>query len=167
MYLVEGESMYNFVSPSKGILSFNDMVEDILCYIREKPNYEYDIMVGSDSQKSYCVKYVVSVIIHRKGKGGRYFYYIRKGSNKVSFQERIITETSYALEVATKLQESLIANRYNLNNITVHADVGKEGRSKEIIKTVTGMILASGFKAVIKPEGIAACSVADKHSKFQ
>ena len=44
----------------------------------------------------------------------------------------------------------------------IHADVGKNGATKDMIKEVTGLILGNGFTPMIKPESFAASSVADR-----
>ena len=50
-------------------------------------------------------------------------------------------------------------------NIEIHLDVGTQGRSKEIIREVVGMVTGSGFDARIKPDSYGASTVADKFTK--
>lgn len=160
--------MNSFISPTKGEMSLEGMVQDIVSFVKDQPEKEYSIMVGGDSQKGQTVRYAISILVHRKGCGGRYFYTLRTGNSKISFQERILTETVYAIEIANQLKINLEKHRdvFKTISVPIHADVGEKGKTKSLIKTVTGMVLASGFEPVIKPEGVAACSVADKHSKF-
>ena len=58
----------NFISPSKGRLSFNQMFRDILAYINEHPDDTYKMIVGTDSQERRDVYYVTAVVILREGK---------------------------------------------------------------------------------------------------
>ena len=48
---------------------------------------------------------------------------------------------------------------------SIHVDAGKNGPSCKVIPEIVGWIHACGYKAVIKPESVAACSIADKYSK--
>jgi predicted RNase H-related nuclease YkuK (DUF458 family) len=43
-------------------------------------------------------------------------------------------------------------------------DVGRNGRTRELIDEVVGMIMASGFPVKTKPDSYAASCVADKHA---
>ena len=52
-----------------------------------------------------------------------------------------------------------------LLNFSIHVDAGKNGPSCKVIPEIVGWINACGYKAVIKPESVAACSIADKYSK--
>jgi len=46
----------------------------------------------------------------------------------------------------------------------IHADVGENGLTKDMIKEVIGLIRGNGFEAKIKPEAFAASVVADRFS---
>ena len=46
----------------------------------------------------------------------------------------------------------------------IHADVGENGKTRDMIKEVTGLIKGNGFEPKIKPESFAASSVADRFS---
>ena len=53
-------------------------------------------------------------------------------------------------------------NHYQLRYI--HADVGENGATKDMIREVIGLIGGNGFEAKIKPEAFAATCVADRFS---
>ena len=59
----------NFISPTKGRLSFNQMFRDLLAFINEHPEDTYKLIVGTDSQVRGCY-YVTAVVILREGKEG-------------------------------------------------------------------------------------------------
>ena len=46
----------------------------------------------------------------------------------------------------------------------IHADVGENGATKDMIKEVTGLIRGNGFEPKIKPYSFAASTVADRYS---
>jgi predicted RNase H-related nuclease YkuK (DUF458 family) len=46
----------------------------------------------------------------------------------------------------------------------IHADVGENGQTKDMIKEVVGLIKGNGFEPKIKPESFVASTVADRYS---
>ena len=46
----------------------------------------------------------------------------------------------------------------------IHADVGENGITREMIKEVVGLIRGNGFEPKIKPESFAASVVADRYT---
>jgi predicted RNase H-related nuclease YkuK (DUF458 family) len=69
------------------------------------------------------------------------------------------------LGVASRLTERLATAGLKDPNIEIHLDIGKQGRTKEIIREVVGMVVGSGFGARIKPESYGAFKVADRYTK--
>lgn len=75
-----------FTSPSKGDLDIAGLVEEIVTFFKEDPNVNYTLVIGSDSQVKHEngaqeVDFVSAIVIHRTGKGGRYFYRKIKDQN--------------------------------------------------------------------------------------
>lgn len=155
----------NFISPSKGRLSFNQMFRDLLAYIDEHPDDTYKMIVGTDSQERVDVYYVTAVIILREGKGGRFYYTKERQRGKLSMKQRIFLEVARSLEVASRLAGKFMAVGKTDLNIEIHLDVGQQGKTKEIIREVVGMVTGSGFDARIKPDSYGASKVADKFTK--
>jgi|SRR5690606_535935 predicted RNase H-related nuclease YkuK (DUF458 family) len=155
----------NFISPSKGRLSFNQMFRDLLAYINEHPDDTYKMIVGTDSQERRDVYYVTAVVILREGKGGRFYYTKERQKGKISMKQRIFLETARSLEVASRLAGKFMAVGKTDFNIEIHLDVGQQGKTKEIIREVVGMVTGSGFDARIKPDSYGASKVADKFTK--
>ncbi|MBO8138147.1 MAG: ribonuclease H-like YkuK family protein [Desulfotomaculum sp.] len=154
-----------FVSPTKGKLSFEEMMEDIIKYIKGLPNSSYKIIIGSDSQVKKETVYITAVIVHRLGKGAKYYYRKRTERKVKSLRQKIFFETSLSLEVGGLVTRYLSQIGHIDEQVEIHIDVGKQGETKELIKEVVGMVTGSGFQAKIKPEAYGASSVADKHSK--
>ncbi|WP_054695219.1 ribonuclease H-like YkuK family protein [Syntrophomonas palmitatica] len=156
----------SFYSPSKGKMELEEVVIDILDYVSEDLNRTYKLLVGSDSQPGPLgACFVSAIIIHRIGKGARY-YYTRCTEPKVkSIRQRIFYEASLSLDLADRLSEILKRHGHPDMKVEIHLDVGTHGDTKELVKEVTGMIVASGFDARIKPDACAASKVADKYTK--
>ncbi len=154
-----------FISPSKGSMTFQAMFQDILDFVAENPESQYKLIVGSDSQSKENVCFVTAIVIHHIGKGGRY-YYTRSHLMKMhSMRQRIFYEAYLSLDVASKLAGELSQSGHNDLNVEIHLDVGKNGETRFMIKELVGQIVGSGFSAKIKPDSYCASQVADKHSK--
>ena len=64
-----------FVSPTRGQLTFEQVYEAVVAYVKECPQDKYKLIIGTDSQQhSPKVCFVTAVIIHRVGKGARFFF---------------------------------------------------------------------------------------------
>ncbi len=154
-----------FISPTKGRLTFDQMFRDIIGFTKEAPDDNYKLIVGTDSQFREETCYVTAVIILREGKGGRFYYSKDREKKKVGFKQRIFLETARSLGVASRLTEKLGKMGVNDLNIEIHLDVGEQGRTKEVIREVVGMVVGSGFGARIKPDAYGAFKVADRFTK--
>lgn len=160
-----------FNSPTKGQLDLEEVVEEINKFVAEDTNATYKLVIGSDSQERKTngvkeVDFVTAVVVHRLGKGGRYFWQKREKTKVTSLRDKIYQETLYSLDTAQilvpRLKESLAGLApYDLE---IHIDVGEVGPTREMIKEVVGMVTGSGFVAKTKPEAYGAAVVADKHT---
>lgn len=155
----------NFVSPSRGVLSFDRMFREIISYVNDDPNSTYKLIVGTDSQVRDTVQFVTAVIVHRVGKGARYFYARTSQDHVNSLRQKIYYETSLSLGLGSRLAERLAQNGLAKLNVEIHLDIGTHGETRDLIREVVGMIVGSGFDAKIKPEAYGASKVADKHTK--
>jgi hypothetical protein len=156
-----------FISPTEGKMSIKKTYDSILSFINEKPNNQYKLIIGTDSHPGLAESvFVTAIVIYRVGHGGRYFYHKKKVEMKSGFKKRIFHEVSRSLTVASKLTELLSNdNESSLLDIEIHIDVGQNGSSSEIIKEVVGMVIGSGYDALIKPDSYAASNVADRYTK--
>ncbi|MDQ7794411.1 MAG: ribonuclease H-like YkuK family protein [bacterium] len=153
-----------FVSPSKGPLSFDRVYEDILAYIGEMPEAGYRLIVGTDSHSRDDVHFVTAIIIHRRGKGARYYYERRRHAPMAGLRQRLYHETALSLQVGSQLAERLARGHLDVE-LEIHLDVGQNGATRELIREIVGWVAGSGFDAKIKPEAYGASKVADKHTK--
>jgi predicted RNase H-related nuclease YkuK (DUF458 family) len=155
-----------FYSPTKGKLTFDQVFADLNQFIRDNSDSKFKLIVGTDSQAGEEVCYVTAIVILREGKGGRFFYCRERERVRLSLNQRIFYEASRSLSVAALLTERLAAAGEEAKlNVEIHLDVGENGKTKEIIHDVIGMVTGSGFGAKIKPDSYGASKVADRYTK--
>ncbi|NMA92142.1 MAG: hypothetical protein GX973_03350 [Firmicutes bacterium] len=157
----------HFYSPSRGKLSFKEVFHDLMNYISSQPEESYKLIIGTDSHAYFgeSVVFVTAIVIHRVGKGGRYFFQKQRQPFMASLRQRIYYETFLSLEVASHLTKKLARNGHDEPNIEIHLDVGEKGETRGIIKEVVGMVIGSGYSARIKPESYGASNVADRFTR--
>lgn len=159
-----------FSSPTFGKVSIDRVVDLISTFVEEDPASFYRLVIGTDSQAKRNngnaeIDFVTAVVVHRQGKGARYFW--RKEVDKVIpvLRDKIYKETLMSLNLAElivpKLRKAVSPTKYDLE---IHIDVGSLGPTRDMIKEVVGMVTGSGYTAKTKPESWAASSVADKHT---
>ncbi len=154
-----------FISPTKGKLSFERMFDDLVAYINEEPDLKCKIIIGTDSHTRDDLCFVTAIVVHRVGKGARYYYKKRTQRKIASLRQKIFYETSLSLATAGKLAELLALRGLAKAEVEIHLDVGEKGETRDLIREVVGMVVGSGFDARIKPDSYGASKVADKHTK--
>lgn len=166
----EENSKNGFWSPSKGQLSLGQVIKEISSFVSEEPKSIYRVVIGTDSQVKRLngeseIDFVSAIVIHRIGKGGRYFWSKEKQKKKYVLREKIYTETAMSLalaeEVVPQLRGVIPASKYDLE---IHIDVGPIGPTREMIKEVVGMVTGNGYTAKTKPYSYGASVVADRHT---
>jgi predicted RNase H-related nuclease YkuK (DUF458 family) len=159
-----------FISPSKGLVSTKEMISLISSFVKEEPGSFYRLVIGTDSQSKRSngeseTDFVSAVVVHRQGKGARYFWKKTKTNRIPVLREKIYTETQISLalaeEIVPMIRECVKPSRYDLE---IHIDVGSLGPTREMIREVVGMVNGNGYTAKTKPESWGASSVADKHT---
>jgi len=163
--------MNYFLSPTKGKMSFEGVVLDILNFMKEEPKMKYKLIIGTDSGNGdYLTKksdFVTAIVIHKIGKGGRYFWQKNKKGKISTLRNRIYQEATLSLDLAQELLKKLrnhAGNKWSSYDLEIHVDIGKGGPTREMIKEIVGMIEGNGFAAKIKPQAYGASSVAHKHA---
>lgn len=172
-----------FNNPTKGSMNFKEVVEELTNYRNEDLASDYKIVIGTDSEeRDEGADFVGVVAIHRKGKGGRYFWLRKYDKQSLEMRNRIYKEATMSLALAQALLEQELENNHIpivgqsikeaiekfgkvilSNDLEIHVDIGSNGPTKAMIKEIVGMIRGSGFFVKIKPEAFAAANVADKH----
>lgn len=165
--IIEKSSIFH--SMSLGILSFEEMFERIIEFIKEEPAYSYCISVGTDSQLHKDTVFTSCIIVHRVNKGAIGFYTrntIKRRMNNL--REKIFQETYASLQLALMLDDDRIKMILDTNknvNFEFHIDVGENGPTKALINEMVAMTMGLRFTAKIKPESYCASSFADKLCK--
>ena len=160
-----------FHNPTEGKLSLIKVVDEISGFIQKEPSFSYGLVIGTDSQSRKVkgknqIDFVTAIIIHRRGKGGRYFWQKSRKNKVYTLRNKIYTETLLSVETAQNFVPKLKA-RLNGNgkyDLEIHIDVGCVGPTREMIKEVVGMVNGNGFTAKTKPEAYGASVIADKHT---
>jgi uncharacterized protein len=158
----------DFISPTKGCLTFNTLIYDLVDYMEAEPNDKYSVIVGCDSKLYRETTVFVNVIlVHRIGKGARYFYQRHYQDVGKELRPRIYQEASMALDLGqqfiTRLKKALTKQKLDYS-FEIHVDIGKDGPTKNMIREIVGMIEGNGFIARYKPESYCASTVADRHT---
>ncbi|KKQ95799.1 MAG: hypothetical protein UV74_C0013G0404 [Candidatus Woesebacteria bacterium GW2011_GWB1_43_14] len=159
-----------FNNPSEGVVSVGKMIQEIADFVEDEPDSFYRLVIGTDSQsrrvndRHECI-YITAIVIHRQGKGARYFWRKAFSEKTPVLRDKIYKETQISLDCAQELVPSLrnaiTSAKYDLE---IHIDVGPLGKTRDMIKEVVGMVNGNGFTAKTKPQAWGASSVADKHT---
>jgi hypothetical protein len=151
-------------------LNVQQVVTELIRFIKAEPKFSYKIVIGTDSQQllNKRADFVTAVVIHRVSNGGRYFW--RRfnppagGGKFHTLRDRIIQEVLLSLEVAREVLIELKKEPAIINwDFEIHADIGENGETKTLIQEVVGIIRANNFEAKTKPDSYAATKVADRH----
>jgi len=138
----------HFFNPTKGNLTFDQTIEEIFAYMQEQPQKNYEIVVGCDSASLEQPRFPVTIVARRVGEGGRFFLkQISYGRRKFyNFKQRILQEVLISCELALILRDALELRKLVLpqplkwNFSYIHADIGEQGATREMVREVTGLI---------------------------
>lgn len=149
-----------------GTVSVQEMITYIEKYVDRYPDDVFHIAVGTDSQNFDITKMVVAVVVYREGKGGTFFYDVKKISKIENLRQKIYYETEQSLRLAAEIAKRFADDNID-QDVEIHCDIGKTESSKTrvLVNEIVGWVTGSGFTPVIKPNSYAASCVADKISK--
>lgn len=155
-----------FISPTMGKIPLEALPVQMKKYLEEDPRASYRIVIGTDSQTNQkWTQYVTALILHRSGKGARFFCYKRKEHAVHHLHHRIYKETEQSLKLMEKLKEHGVTEILADWPVEVHLDIGKNGETRKLIQEVVGWVTSVGYVAKIKPDAYGASAVADKYTK--
>ncbi|OGD88139.1 hypothetical protein A3J17_05045 [Candidatus Curtissbacteria bacterium RIFCSPLOWO2_02_FULL_40_11] len=170
---LELPSAYN--SPTYGRLEWAATLKKIVWFLGRDTQGSYEIIIGTDSQgyNGKSVDFVSAIIVHKKGRGGIYFWGKYEVKHLNSLKQRIWQEAFTSLTLAQNLVDDFskmgILNgedhtkEDNGLNLEIHVDIGPNGETRDLITDIVGMIRANGFKVATKPSSWGASTVADRH----
>lgn len=153
-----------FVTGSGEKVTLEEIIKRINNFLSKAEGHNYTIDIGTDSQNFHKTKMVTVICVHIQGKGGIFFYHTQWFRKIKSLREKIYKETELSLDCARILTDLFLDNDM-LYEISVHADIGEQGRTRELIREILGYINASGFNGYIKPEAWVASAVANRITK--
>ncbi len=153
-----------FHSYRKGKISLDQVVEELFSFIKEEPSFHYNLAIGTDSERhNEEDEFVSAIIIHRFGRGGRYFWRRVYLPRSRTMRERIYNEVLFSLSIAQELVKRLKswANKFDFS-LEIHVDIGLNGPTKAMVQEVINLVKGNGFKVKTKPESFGASNVADR-----
>lgn len=159
------------LSPTWGRLTFTEMLEKIEAYLSECKDAQYRFIIGTDSQIFNGSKavFVTALIVHRIGKGAVFFYEKELFPRQFALEERMFTEVARSLTLASRLAEQTSGRDrdfcWSSADIEIHVDVGKNGKTRDLVNSIVGMVKGSGFNCQTKPMACGASSVADRYTR--
>jgi uncharacterized protein len=165
-----GPLWYNYSmlyhSLTYGDMPLDKVKEKISDFMKENNKDQYQVVIGTDSQKKSggTTDFVTAIIVHRLGRGGIYFWCRIEDKKIRVLKQRILEEASMSLATAHDLMGMFKANGVRQFDFVIHVDVGSVGPTREMITEVVSMIRGSGFAVKTKPESYGASKVADRHT---
>lgn len=153
-----------FNSPTYGQVDWEEVLAKVVWFMGVDKNASYELIIGTDSEaQNGTADYVSALIVHKKGRGGIYFWNRQRLDKIFSLRQRIWQEALISLEMAEKLVSDFSKMGLRDFNLEIHVDVGPNGPTREMINEIVGMIRANGFRVATKPASWGASHVADRH----
>lgn len=156
-----------FYSQTLGKLSIEEMLLELVRFVKSEPGRFYKIIVGTDSETSNPVSLVTAVTVWRVGNGAIHFWTKAEEKNFYSLRDRLTQEAINSIVLAQELRSRLqevLGDEFFWEGNEIHVDIGDNGPSKDLIDTIKGMIKGYNFKPIIKPYSFGASVVADRHT---
>lgn len=160
----------SFRTLSKEGMTFSDVFDDVISFIKGDINCSYRISVGTDSQVRTSTVFVTCIHVHRVGKGAIGFLHKCSINRAIrNLREKVYMETCASLQLAYLFDNDKIRRIKSLlgNKVTFefHIDVGTKGPTKTLINEMVGMVKGLSFIPKIKPDSYCASCFADKYTK--
>ncbi len=163
----------HFYNPSVGRLPFEQVMDEIIDYMGLDSEKFYDIIIGCDSSSEENPVFPLVIAVLKTGEGGRFFlkkikFPIETNKKFKFWKNRVIQEVLLACELACFFRQefekriSSVKQNFNYQIRYIHADIGEKGKTRDMVKDLTGLIISNGFEPKIKPEAYIATVIADK-----
>ncbi|MBE3597128.1 MAG: ribonuclease H-like YkuK family protein [Hydrogenibacillus sp.] len=155
-----------FTSPTFGRLSLSDMLAAIERFVVDDRNGAYKLIIGTDSQTHHGeTLFVTAIVVHRVGKGARFFFRRRRHAPVTDLRHRVYLETAASLEIVQTMQKEPAFSRLIDLPIEIHVDIGTSGATRAMIQEIVGWVTSVGYTVKIKPQSFGASAVADRYTK--
>ncbi|MBM3283650.1 hypothetical protein FJY90_05410 [Candidatus Gottesmanbacteria bacterium] len=155
-----------FQSPTLGTLDLDQVRKRVLEFMASSPEHKYQLVIGTDSQPKNGLgcDFITAIIVHRIGVGGIYFWRRTIEKKNTVLRARIYHEAALSLACADEFVQVCRNDGISKYDVEIHVDIGKYGKTSEMIAEVVGMIRGSGFAVKTKPDAYGASKVADRHT---
>lgn len=95
-----------FNSPTYGQMEWEEALSKMIWFMGQDLKASYEVIIGTDSEAQNGVAdFVSALIVHKKGRGGIYFWGRQKIEKLYSMRQRIWQEAIISLALAQKLVE--------------------------------------------------------------
>ncbi|MUK87530.1 hypothetical protein GMD78_03830 [Ornithinibacillus sp. L9] len=168
-----------FQNLSQERMSFEEVFQHIVSYIKKDPLGNYRLIFGTDSQiHTDHTLFITGIVIQRERKGA--WACIRKVKvprKMINLHERISYETTLTEEVVSQFTEEkkehlidlVLPNIYKGASFTIegHIDIGAGARNKTrvFVNEMVSRMESLGLEPKIKPEAFVASSYANRYTK--
>jgi len=143
-----------------------EVAAEAVNFMKTEPECAYKVTIGTDSMlyNQNKADLVTAVVVHKVGKGARYFW--RRTETRVfhALRDRIVEEVMMSLGISNDILSYLKELNAPVFDFEIHVDVGENGKTKSMIQELVGMIRANNFEVKTKPDSYAASSVADRYA---
>lgn len=173
------DKRYVFQNLQERSMTFDQVFERILKFMNRKPNGNYKLMVGTDSQVHMDrTIFITGIVIQNEGKGA--WACIRKSivpRKMLHLHERISYETSLTEEIVYQFTEEhknrmidiVLPHIYKGATFIMegHLDIGsgKRNKTREFVQEMVARLETIGVEPKIKPEAFVASSYANRFTK--
>jgi len=152
-----------FHSPTNGATSVDQMIRQIAAFLEEDPVAQHKIVIGTDSHTTnQSTTFVSAVVVHRVGKGARFYFRKQRQKPMFDLRHRIYKETELSLALVDTLNAKGMSALLTDWPLEIHIDIGQQGETKALITEIKGWVTSVGYVARIKPESFGASAVADR-----
>jgi len=146
-------------------MTFSDVISTLIAEMEGHSQEQFELLIGTDSSTSpHHLELVSAIVLHKIGRGGRYFWTRTRERRTPSLRHQIWREAWLSFELAQHVMGHLESESLLQFNLEIHVDIGENGPTKDLIDEVVGMIIGNGLAVRIKPHAFAASAVADKHT---
>ena len=133
----------------------------LLDFIKQHDNHIF--FIGTDSQnyvKGNKCTFTTVLVAYKLRHGGSVITHTDKVSCIKALRQRLLLEAMRSLETAWYLNSYIPKDQ----QITIHLDVNSNLKyeSSRYKEELVGLVVAQGFKCLVKPDSFAASSVADR-----
>lgn len=173
------QRLHTFQNLQERNMSFEDIFERIIRFMKLNPDGNFKLMVGTDSQvHETTTTFITGIVIQNVGKG----VWACIGSHSVSramkhLHERISFETSLTEEVVSLFTEKRKKEMIGIIlpflyqgatfQLEGHLDIGagKRNKTRQFVEEMVSRIGLTGFEPKIKPEAFVASTYANRFTK--